>query len=35
MVGTLAAEVMRKAIEDAIRAAKINDADYLPYCLSP
>ena len=33
MVGTLAAEVMAKAIENAIRSAKINDADYLPYCL--
>ena len=33
MVGTLAAEVMAKAIENAIRFAKINDADYLPYCL--
>ena len=33
MVGTLAAEVMEKAIEDAIRAAKIDDANYLPYWL--
>jgi len=24
---------MAKAIEDAIRAAKIDDANYLPYCL--
>ena len=33
MVGTLAAEVMAKAIEDAIRSAHLDDADYLPYCL--
>ncbi|MGP1471421.1 MAG: P1 family peptidase [Schwartzia sp. (in: firmicutes)] len=33
MVGTLAAEVMEKAIEDAIRSANLDDADYLPYCL--
>ena len=33
MVGTLAAEVMGKAIEDAIRSANLDDADYLPYCL--
>ena len=33
MVGTLAAEVMVKAIEDAIRSANLDDADYLRYCL--
>ncbi len=34
MVGTLAAEVMEKAIENAVVASKMADADYLPHCLS-
>jgi len=34
MTGTLAAEVMAKAIENAVAAAKIDDAEYLRHCLS-
>ena len=34
MVGTLAAEVMAKAIEDAIVSSKMEDAEYLSHCLS-
>ena len=33
MVGALAAEVMAQAIEDAVMASKMNDAEYLKYCL--
>ena len=33
MVGTLAAEVMAKAIEDAVAASKMSDEEYLKYCL--
>jgi L-aminopeptidase/D-esterase-like protein len=34
MTGTLAAEVMAKAIENAVVAAKMDDAEYLRHCLS-
>ncbi len=34
MVGTLAAEVMAKAIEDAIVSSKMEDAEYLSHCLT-
>lgn len=34
MVDTLAAEVMAKAIENAVTAAKMDDAEYLRHCLS-
>ena len=34
MAGTLAAEVMAKAIEDAVNASKMGDAEYLSHCLS-
>lgn len=34
MTGTLAAEVMAKAIENAVTAAKMDDAEYLRHCLS-
>ena len=33
MVGALAAEVMAQAIEDAVMASKMNDEEYLKYCL--
>ncbi len=33
MVGTLAAEVMAKAIENAIASSKMDDAEYLSWCL--
>lgn len=33
MVGALAAEVMAQAIEDAVQASKMNDEEYLRYCL--
>jgi len=33
MTGTLAAEVMAKAIENAIVSARMADAEYLPHCL--
>ena len=33
MAGTLAAEVMAKAIENAILASRTADEDYLPYCV--
>ena len=32
MTGTLAAEVMAKAIENAVTAAKMDDAEYLRHC---
>ncbi len=34
MVGTLAAEVMAKAIEDAIASSKMEDTEYLSHCLT-
>ena len=34
MVGTLAAEVMAKAIENAIVSSRMDDKEYLSYCLS-
>jgi len=34
MTGTLAAEVMAKAIENAVTAAKMNDAEFLRHCLA-
>ena len=34
MVGTLAADVMAKAIEDAIVAAQIPEEEYLANCLT-
>lgn len=33
MAGTLAAEVLAKAIEDAVTASKMGDAEYLSHCL--
>lgn len=33
MAGTLAAEVMAHAIENALRASRTEDADHLPYCV--
>ena len=33
MVGTLSAEVMAKAIENAIEFSRIDDAEYLSNCL--
>ena len=33
MAGTLAAEVMAKAIENAILASRTADEDHLPYCV--
>ncbi len=34
MVGTLAAEVMAKAIENAILSSRMDDGEYLEFCLS-
>jgi hypothetical protein len=33
MAGTLAAEVMAKAIERAITSSQMDDEEYLSYCL--